>query len=430
MESDRWALIERLYHAALEREPAEREAFLDEACAGDEMLRRQVAALLACDGQSPGFIESPAVEVAARAMAANPSLSEEAETLAIKLPPQIGAYQILAQLGRGGMGEVHLALDTRLRRKVAIKLLPAEFTADTGRVRRFEQEARAASALNHPNIITVHEIGEAPIQDGNRRYIVTEYVEGETLRQRMNGAPRQKMNLSEAIDVASQIAAALSAAHEAGIAHRDIKPENVMLRRDGIVKVLDFGLAKLTEPSAPALDSPRGGSPEVDSKDSTLIKNSTASGVVMGTPRYMSPEQARGEKVDARTDIFSLGVTLYEMITGRTPFAGKTPGEMIAAILRDEAPPLAEYAREAPPELQRLIGKALRKNREERYQVVKDLLLDLKGLKQDLELKAREASVRRGETGAVRATSGAQYIISEIKRRKRGTLLALTVVAG
>src|SRR5262245_3829507 len=423
MESDRWASIERLYHAALEREPAEREAFLDEACAGDEMLRRQVAALLACDGQSPGFIESPAVEVAARALAANLSLSEEAETLAIKLSPQIGAYQILAPLGRGGMGEVHLALDTRLRRKVAIKLLPAEFTADTGRVRRFEQEARAASALNHPNIITVHEIGEAPIQDGNRRYIVTEYVEGETLRQRMNGATRQKMNLSEAIDVASQIAAALSAAHEAGIAHRDIKPENVMLRRDGIVKVLDFGLAKLTEPSAPALDSPRGDSPEVDSKDSTLIKNSTASGVVMGTPRYMSPEQARGEKVDARTDIFSLGVTLYEMITGRTPFMGETPGEMIAAILRDEPPPLAE----APLELQRMVGKALRKNREDRYQGIKDLLIDLKSLKQDLELEERE---RTGQTVKGHAAPGAGRLISGIKRHKLGTLLALAIIAG
>src|SRR5262249_24343719 len=183
------------------------------------------------------------------------------ETLAIKLPPQIGAYQILSQLGRGGMGEVHLALDTRLRRKVAIKLLPAEFTADTSRVRRFEQAARAASALNHPNIITVYEIGEAPMEAGNRRYIVTEYVEGETLRRRMTGAPQRRLNLSAAIDVASQIAAALSAAHEAGIAHRDIKPENVMVRRDGIVKVLDFGLAKLTEPSAPALDSPGFDSP-------------------------------------------------------------------------------------------------------------------------------------------------------------------------
>jgi eukaryotic-like serine/threonine-protein kinase len=423
MESDRWASIERLYHAALEREPAARAAFLDEACAGDEMLRRQVAALLACDGQSPGFIESPAVEVAARALAANLSLSEEAETLAIKLPPQIGAYQVLSPLGRGGMGEVHLALDTRLRRKVAIKLLPAEFTADTGRVRRFEQEARAASALNHPNIITVYEIGALPMEAGNRRYIVTEYVEGETLRQRMKNAPQQRINLSEAIDVASQIAAALSAAHEAGIAHRDIKPENVMVRRDGIVKVLDFGLAKLTEPSAPALDSPRGGSPEVDSKDSTLIKNSTASGVVMGTPRYMSPEQARGEKVDARTDIFSLGVTLYEMITGRTPFMSETPGEMIAAILRDEPPPLAE----APPELQRMVGKALRKNREDRYQGIKDLLTDLKSLKQDLELEERE---RTGRTGKGHAASGAGRLISGIKRHKLGTLLALAVVAG
>jgi eukaryotic-like serine/threonine-protein kinase len=433
MELDRWKRIERLYHAALERAPDAREAFLDEACAGDEDLRREVAELLACDIPNDSFIQSPAIEIAAKALAAEPLI--EASTKPMKAPiagSRIGAYQLLSPLGRGGMGEVHLALDTRLRRKVAIKLLPAEFTADIGRVRRFEQEARAASALNHPNIITVHEIGEAHIEGGNRRYIVTEYVEGETLRQRMDGEPQQRLNLSEAIDVASQIAAALSAAHQAGIAHRDIKPENVMVRSDGIVKVLDFGLAKLTEGQG-------DGEAEGQRDDGWMLSPSlrlsvspslTGAGAVMGTPRYMSPEQARGEKVDVRTDIFSLGVTLYEMITGRQPFAGEKPGEMIAAILHDEPPPLAEYAPEAPPELQHLVGKALRKNREERYQVVKDLLLDLKGLKQDLELKAREASVRRGETGAARATSGAQNIISEIKRRKRGTLLALTVVAG
>src|SRR5262245_17187640 len=306
MESDRWASIERLYHAALEREPAEREAFLDEACAGDEMLRRQVAALLACDGQSPGFIESPAVEVAARAMAANLSLSEEAETLAINLPPQIGAYQILAPLGRGGMGEVHLALDTRLGRKVAMKLLLAKFTTDVERLRRFEQEARATSALNHPNIITVYEIGEIK----GRRFIVTEYVEGETLRQRLSSAPQQRIRLSEALEIAAQVAAALQAAHEAGITHRDIKPENVMWRDDGLVKVLDFGLAKLSGAR--------------DGLQSPAAENlNTRSGIVMGTASYMSPEQARGEKADHRTDIFSLGVMLYEMLAGRRPFEGK-----------------------------------------------------------------------------------------------------------
>jgi serine/threonine protein kinase/Tol biopolymer transport system component len=441
MERDRWKRIEQLYYAALERGPDARESFLDEACAGDEDMRREVAGLIACDVPNDSFIQSPAIEIAAKALAAEPLI--EASTKSIKAPiagSQIGAYQLLSPLGRGGMGEVHLALDTRLRRKVAIKLLPAEFTADIGRVRRFEQEARAASALNHPNIITVHEIGEAHIEGGNRRYIVTEYVEGETLRQRMNGEPQQRLNLSEAIDVASQIAAALSAAHQAGIAHRDIKPENVMARRDGIVKVLDFGLAKLTEGQGDGEAEGQGeGEAEGQRDDGWMLSPSlrlsvspslTGAGTVMGTPRYMSPEQARGEKVDVRTDIFSLGVTLYEMITGRQPFAGEKPGEMIAAILHDEPPPLAEYAPEAPPELQRLVDKALRKNREERYQGVKDLLLDLKALKQDLELKAREASVRTGETGAARATSGAQYIISEIKRRKRGTLLALAVVAG
>src|SRR5499426_192921 len=278
---------------------------------------------------------------------------------------QIGSYQLLEPLGRGGMGEVHLALDTRLGRKVAIKLLPAEFTTDDGRVRRFAQEARAASALNHPNIITIHEIGETATESGSLRYIVTEYVEGETLRQRIARAPQQRIEPAETIDIALQIAAALSAAHEAGITHRDIKPENVMTRRDGIVKVLDFGLAKLTEPAAPTIDT----------QAPTLQKvTSTGSGVVIGTPRYMSPEQARGEKLDARTDIFSLGVTLYEMVAGRAPFGGTTPSEVIASILRDTPPPLCEWAPDAPQELEQIISRALGKERAERYQTAKDFL--------------------------------------------------------
>jgi serine/threonine protein kinase/Tol biopolymer transport system component len=431
MERDRWEQIERLYNTALEREPDERAAYLDEACAGNDDLRREVAELLDADDPNDSFIQAPAIEIAARALAAKP-LSEVQPGAQTAPPPRsLGTYQLLELLGRGGMGEVYLALDSRLGRKVAIKLLPAKFTADSSRVRRFAQEARAASALNHPNIITIYEIGETDAT----HYIVTEYVEGETLRQRMTAAPEQRIKLSEAIDVAAQIATALTAAHGAGIAHRDIKPENVMVRRDGIVKVLDFGLAKLIE----ARIEDRGSrivEPQLiarptrfDPRSSILDPQSTAPGLVMGTPRYMSPEQARGEKVDAKTDIFSLGVTLYEMITGRTPFVGSTSGEMIAALLRDEPPPLSRYAPETPPELQRLVGKALCKDREERYQGINDLLLDLKKLKQDLEFEAREVTARTGQTGTARATSVAEYLVSGVTRYKRGTLLALAVVA-
>jgi serine/threonine protein kinase/Tol biopolymer transport system component len=380
MERDRWENIERIYYAALEHEPEARDAFLDEACAGDAELRREVAGLLACDLPNDSFIQSPAIEIAARAMVAEPlieALSKPMESL--NTGYQIDVYQLLAPIGRGGMGEVYLALDTRLGRKVAIKLLPAAFTTDADRTYRFAREARAASALNHPNIITVHEIGEAATETGSMRYIVTEYVEGETLRQRMESMPGRRMKPSEAIDIAMQIAAALSAAHEAGITHRDIKPENVMVRRDGIVKVLDFGLAKLTESSSPV----------VDSQATTMTRNITDAGVVIGTPRYMSPEQARGDKVDARTDIFSLGVALYEMITGRAPFAGTTPADVSAAILRDSPPPLAECAPYAPPEMERILGAALRKDRGERYQTVKELLSDLKDLTEEQAFESR-----------------------------------------
>jgi len=428
IEPGRFEQIERLYHSALEREPEAREAFLDEACAGDEALRREVAGLLAYDHPSDSFIQSPAIEIAAKALAAESFIEASANPMRSPVGvSQIGAYQLLEPLGRGGMGEVHLALDNRLGRKVAIKFLPAAFTTDADRVQRFAREARAASALNHPNIITIHEIGEAATENGSLRYIVTEYVEGETLRQRIARAPQLQMKPLEAIDVAAQIAAALAAAHEAGITHRDIKPENVMVRRDGIVKVLDFGLAKLTESASPVIDS----------QSTTRVRNSTDAGVVMGTPRYMSPEQARGEKVDARTDIFSLGVALYEMIAGRAPFVGTIPGEVIASILRDAPPPLAECAPDAPQELERIAGKALRKDREERYQVVKDLLFDLMSVKQELELEAKLKRTEAPETIArqtagsesSRAPSSAEYIVSEIKRHKRGVAAGLATLA-
>jgi serine/threonine protein kinase/Flp pilus assembly protein TadD len=380
MELNRWKQIERLYYEALEREPGARDAFLDEACAGDEDLRREVARLLACDVPSDSFMQSPAIEIAARALAAEQPIETSTNpTGSLVAGSQIGAYQLLGPLGRGGMAEVHLALDTRLGRKVAVKLLPAEFTTDTGRVRRFAREARAASALNHPNIITIHEIGEVRTGAGATHYIVTEFVEGETLRQRMTNMPQGRLSLAEALDVAAQIAAALATAHKAGITHRDIKPENVMARRDGIVKVLDFGLAKLTEERQVGKETERQGDDSLGSPSPPLSLSSI--GAVMGTPRYMSPEQARGDRVDARTDIFSLGVMLFEMIAGRPPFAGAAPNETIAAILRDSPPPLAECAPDAPPEMERILTRALRKNREERYQTVSEMLADLQRLK-------------------------------------------------
>jgi eukaryotic-like serine/threonine-protein kinase len=227
--------------------------------------------------------------------------------MAIVPGTRFNQYEIIAPLGAGGMGEVYLAQDLRLGRKVALKLLPAAFTRDATRLRRFEQEARAASALNHPNIITIHEISEC----NDEYFIATEFIEGETLRQRLLG---EKLPTVIAIDISMQIAAALATAHVAGITHRDIKPENVMLRRDGYVKVLDFGLAKLTEkqPSAATIDS----------EAATLAKVKTDPGTVVGTPQYMSPEQARGEELDGRSDIFSLGIVLYEMLAGRAPFEG------------------------------------------------------------------------------------------------------------
>jgi len=353
---------------------------------------------------------------------------------------QLGPYEILSPLGKGGMGEVYLARDIRLKRRVALKLLPAQFTSDADRVRRFEQEAQAASALNHPNIITIYEIGEV---DGTH-FIATEFIEGQTLRQQMANA---EIKLAAALDLAMQVASALAAAHAAGIVHRDIKPENVMVRPDGYLKVLDFGLAKLTEsPAAP-----------IDTESPTAAGVNTETGAVMGTPRYMSPEQARGQKADARTDIFSLGVVLFEMIAGRSPFEGATVSEVIAAILHQEPPPLARYTREAPEALEWIITKALAKDREQRYQTVKDLALDLKGLKHRLEVEAERdrsgqssikeevasdrpasdetaqaAAVQTDERAAAGTTSSAKILLGEVKRHRLGvalTLAALVIVA-
>ncbi len=438
MNKERWQLIERIYHAALEREGDARAAFLDEACERDEELRSEVEALIAEDGQAGSFIESPALEIAAKQMAGD-SFSQVSSSV----PERIGPYKLLAQLGRGGMGEVHLALDTRLNRKVAIKLLPDEYTTDPLRVRRFEQEARAASALNHPNILTIHEIG----QNDSLHFIATEFIEGETLRQRM---ANKSQTLQTVLEIATQIASALAAAHAAGLIHRDIKPENIMVRPDGLVKVLDFGLAKLTEKTS-----------TVDTSAPTALNAHTDPGTVLGTAQYMSPEQARGQELDARTDIFSLAVVLYEMIAGKAPFGGATPSDVISSILIKTAPPLSRYAPEAPAELERIVTKALEKDREERYQTVKDLQIDLKRFRQRLEFEAQlersasaaqagaaietsggqlsnataqQATMRTGDAGKILTNSSTEIIISEIKRHKRGALAVMValivVIAG
>jgi TolB-like protein/Tfp pilus assembly protein PilF len=342
----------------------------------------------------------------------------------------LGPYRILSQLGAGGMGEVYLAQDSRLGRKVALKLLPTYFPHDEQRMRRFRHEARSASALNHPNILTIHEIGEI----AGKHFIATEYIEGETLRQRMS---RGCIGSAEALEIATQVASALAEAHKPGIVHRDIKPENIMVRRDGLVKILDFGLAKLTEKSFT-----RGSDPNC----STLVQ--TDPNVVMGTVRYMSPEQARGLAVDARTDIWSLGVVLYEMLTEHPPFEGETSTDVIISVLQKEPPPLAAYTKDAPLEMERIVRKALAKELAKRYQTAEEMLADLKSLKRELEFAAQmgrpvtagingeaatvqklgRAARKRDAEPAARPPSTAEYLVTEIKSHRTGALLTLTVV--
>jgi eukaryotic-like serine/threonine-protein kinase len=340
-------------------------------------------------------------------------------------------YRIVRKIGAGGMGEVYLAEDIKLDRKVALKLLPAEVSSNPERMRRFIQEAKAASALNHPNIITIHEIDEID----SRHFIATEFIDGETLRLRMKHG---HLKLNDLLEIAIQATGALAAAHAAGIIHRDIKPENIMVRHDGYVKVLDFGLAKLTQPE--------GSSTDTEAPTKALVD--TAAGTVVGTSYYMSPEQAKGKRIDVRTDLWSLGAVIYEMVAGHVPFEAETPNEVIGLILNKEPPPLARYDREAPRELERIVSKALTKDLDERYQTAKDLLVDLRRFKRQHELeleiertvppefRASGVTAHSGPhtpatsdqaTAAVTASSeaphhvsSAEYIVSEIKRHKTG----------
>jgi serine/threonine protein kinase/tetratricopeptide (TPR) repeat protein len=358
--SERWRQVKQIFQSAVEIPTAGRVIYLTDACAGDPALLAEVETLIAAHEQSGSFLDAPAFNLAAE---------PPAHSLVGR---SVGRYQILELLGRGGMGEIYKAKDSMLGRDVAIKVLSPTVSFDQDRLRRFEQEARAASALNHPNIITIHEFGE----EGGIHFIASEFIEGQTLRRVMS----ERMSSGAMLNIAIQIVDALGAAHKAGIVHRDIKPENIMVRPDGLVKVLDFGLAKLVErPVGPHANL---------TEASTIDWGRTETGVVMGTVSYMSPEQTRGQKLDARTDIFSLGVVLYEMIAGLSPFAHATPADVIASILEKEPPPLAHFTAEAPEGMEAIVRKTLRKNREERYQTAGELQTDLKRLKSGASVAA------------------------------------------
>jgi serine/threonine protein kinase len=365
MDAGRWQQIDRIFEEALGRAPEERAAFLAEVCGADAEMRREVESLLAAHGLSGDFIEGQALDLAARFYA-------EGEALA--RGQRVGRYEVESLIGRGGMGEVYLARDTELRRPVALKVVSAEPSGGHNMLPRFEQEALAASALNHPNIMTVYEVGRVePLH-----YIASEFIDGVTLRQRLSAGP---VGVTEALDVAIQVASALAAAHAAGIIHRDIKPENVMVRPDGYVKVLDFGIAKVMSQ----------GSSTADTQAATQRMFRTATGLVVGTVNYMSPEQARGLPVDARTDIWSLGCVLYEMCAARPPFGGATSGDVLVSVLEREPPDLAHVSKSVPAELSSIVAKTLRKDRAKRYASAEELGRELKALKQSLESRVGPA---------------------------------------
>ncbi|MBA4124090.1 MAG: protein kinase [Acidobacteria bacterium] len=360
MDSERLKQIEKIYHAALEIQPDQREAFFKESCGADENLRREVESLLSFENTFDSLIDTPLKSLAAE-------LFFERERQTNLIGREISHYKIKRLLGKGGMGEVYLADDINLNRQVALKILPPEFAADKDRMSRFVREAKSASALNHPNIITIYEIGKSE----GTHFIATEFIDGKTLKEY---AKTNSLKFNSVLEIAVQVASALDEAHSAGIVHRDIKPDNVMIRANGLVKILDFGIAKLS-----------GSTAQLNLDAATAIKSGTTPGMIIGTANYMSPEQAKGKEVDARTDIFSFGVILYEMLAGKLPFEGETALEMIGAILHKEPKPLDKT--EVPSEIEKISSKCLRKDRDERYQTIKDVLIDLKDVKQDLEFQ-------------------------------------------
>jgi eukaryotic-like serine/threonine-protein kinase len=360
MNGGRWKQIEEVYHSALASPPERRAALLDQLCSDDPEMRREVESLLDARERAGSFLSPSHLQGQLEQLVSEPSLVGQT----------LGHYHILSAIGAGAMGEVYLARDTRLDRQVALKILPPQFTRSRERVARFRREAKAASALNHPNIITIYDIGEI----GGIWFIAAELIEGVTLRQRLTAG---RMELQEVLGITVQCGSGLEAAHQAGIVHRDIKPENIMVRRDGLVKVVDFGLARVAETG-----------------QESAVEASRA-GAVIGTPRYMSPEQARGQKLDARTDIFSLGAVLYEMVAGEPAFPGATTAEVFAALLSSASRPPSECVKGIPEELDAIVAKVLQKDREARYQTMQAFAADLRALVE--QPQPRQASVWKKE---------------------------------
>jgi len=399
MTPERWQQIEGMLQSALEREPAERADYLERVCAGDPGLREELELLLASQ-PAESFLAANALEDATM-------LLDDVESDSI-LGHNLGHYFVESRLGAGGMGEVYLARDLTLGRKVALKLLDPVLAGDGSSRSRFLREARLAASLDHPNICTIHEVGEAE----GRPFIAMQYIQGETLKNAMRGRP---LALDRVLSVTLQVAEALAAAHARGIVHRDIKSNNIILTPQGQAKVLDFGIAKLLEKDGHAAG------PEV-----------TVTGQLVGTPSAMSPEQARGKPVDARSDVWSLGVVLYEMITGRAPFPGDTASDVIALVLHGEPPPLSLLAPEAPAALQRIVGKALRKDPNERYQTAEEIQSDVRDVTREAEVRAmmessaaggvNDAQATAARTGegetTSRTTSSAEYLVNAVRRHR------------
>lgn len=376
MNPERWQQISRIFNSAIALDDEARVAYVAGQCGNDESLRAEVEKLIASHQRASdeNFIGGHAAENAAGLLLENDNA--RAHTTALSNGQQLGSYLILDKLGAGGMGEVYLAKDSRLDRTVALKVLSPDVSSDQRRMQRFRQEAKVVSSLNQPNILTIYEFGEVK----ELTFLATEFIDGQTLRAHLH---EKRLKLPEILDIAIQVLAALDAAHEASIVHRDIKPENVMIRRrDHVVKVLDFGLAKGTEKRSSVLV-------EHDSNLEAATEFKTAPGIIVGTINYMSPEQAQAHAVDVRTDIWSTGVMIYEMVAGSMPFGGATTSHTIVQILEKDPVPLSQVTKEPiPAELERIVSKAMTKDLDERYQTAKDMLIDLRSLKKQLELKA------------------------------------------
>ena len=425
---ERWHEISRIFKSALSVDPEARAALIEEQCGTDESLRKQVEDLVESHqrASAEAFIAGAAADDAA-GLVVNDEEEQEGRS-GLEEGQTFGSYLILGTLGAGGMGEVYLAKDLRLDRTVALKILPPEVAGDQRRMQRFRQEAKVASSLNQPNILTIFEFGEVDSRD----FLAAEYVDGETLRDLTR---RLQLKLSEILDISIQILAALEAAHEAKIVHRDMKPENVMIRRrDRIVKVLDFGLAKVTETTSSSV---------AGTKSEAATEFKTAPGSVMGTVKYMSPEQAQGLHVDERTDIWSAGVMIYEMVAGTVPFRGMTSSHTVVQIIEKDPLPLTQLQNvNVPAELQRIVSKSMAKNADERYQSTKDMLIDLRYLKKEVD---REAEIQRStapdqpttsaktdQTNVERATADfsntERHAIEGARRRKMVLVFALSAL--